>query len=214
MQPIKENDMPPTREHDDEQQLVLRLQAGEAAAYREAVRRYTPGMLAVARYYTDHSSAEDIVQECWTRVVSAIVGFEGRASLKTWLHRIVANQAKNSLRRSQREVQTDFSEALEPELANRFRSNGRWALPPQLSTHETAESLLENGALGDCLDKHLSQLPEAQRSALMLYEAHQRQSAEVCNILGVSASNLRVMLHRARQKIFLMVEHFQETGQC
>ena len=53
-----------------------------------------------------------------------------------------------------------------------------------------------------------------QRSALMLYEAHQHKSDDVCNILDVSASNLRVLLHRARQKIFLMVETFQETGEC
>lgn len=55
---------------------------------------------------------------------------------------------------------------------------------------------------------------ETQRSALMLYEAHQHKSDDVCNILDVSASNLRVLLHRARQKIFLMVETFQETGEC
>jgi len=134
--------------------------------------------------------------------------------LKTWLHRIVANRAKNHLRKTKREVNEDFSESLEPDLANRFRPNGRWATPPSLRFEEDAESLLENGALSDCLDHHLSALPEAQRSAVMLYEAHQHKSDDVCNILDVSASNLRVLLHRARQKIFLMVETFQETGEC
>ncbi|WP_228141613.1 RNA polymerase sigma factor [Marinobacter sp. X15-166B] len=80
--------------------------------------------------------------------------------------------------------------------------------------HDSAERLLENGALQDCLDKHLSALPENQRSALILYEAHQHKSNDVCNILAVSASNLRVLLHRGRQKILLMVEKFQETGEC
>ncbi|SFL96274.1 RNA polymerase sigma factor [Marinobacter zhejiangensis] len=194
--------------------LVHRMQSGDADAYRDAVRRYTPGMLAVARYYTDASNAEDIVQDCWATVVTAIHGFEGRANLKTWLHRIVANRAKNVLRARHREQTTDFSDMLDPDLANRFKPNGRWAIPPKLTTNESAEKLLENGALSDCLDKHLSRLPETQRSALVLYEAHQRQSEDVCNILDVSASNLRVMLHRARQKIFLMVEHFQESGEC
>lgn len=197
-----------------ETRLIDRLQAGDAGAFQEAVRIYTPGMLAVARYYTDHSSAEDIVQDCWLTVVDAIRDFEGRASLKTWLHRIVANKAKNLLRKQRREVTADFSEVLDPELDRRFKPNGRWAEPPRFTTLESAEALLENGALSDCLDKHLSHLPETQRSALMLYEAHQRRSEEVCNILDVSASNLRVLLHRARQKIFLMVEQFQETGEC
>ncbi|HBC35335.1 MAG TPA: RNA polymerase sigma factor [Marinobacter adhaerens] len=171
-------------------------------------------MLAVARFYLDHSSAEEAVQDCWVKVIDAIHGFEGRSGLKTWLHRVVANRCKNQLRSAKREVSSDFSEALEPALSDRFNAKGRWELPPKLQFHDSADTLMENGALSDCLDKHLSALPETQRSALMLYEAHQHKSDDVCNILDVSASNLRVLLHRARQKIFLMVENFQETGEC
>lgn len=202
-------DQPPA-----EQQLIQGLQAGDSSAYRTAVKQFTPGMLAVARYYLDRSSAEEVVQDCWVTVIEAIQTFEGRSGLKTWLHRIVANRCKNKLRTAHREVAADFGEPLDPDLAERFNASGRWASPPKLRFDETADALLENGALSDCLDKHLSALPENQRSALILYEAHQHKSDDVCNILGVSASNLRVMLHRARQRIFLMVETFQETGEC
>ncbi|WP_166255194.1 RNA polymerase sigma factor [Marinobacter salicampi] len=198
----------------DEATLIAGLKAGSESEYRQAVRLYSSGMLAVARFYLDNSSAEEVVQDCWVTVIDAIHKFEGRSGLKTWLHRIVANRAKNSLRRSKREVSTDFSDSLEPELAERFRPNGRWSVPPKLRIDESAEALMENDALGDCLDKHLSALPETQRSALILYEAHQHKSEDLCNILDVSPSNLRVLLHRARQKIFLMVENFQETGEC
>lgn len=199
---------------DNEAQLIEGMKAGDNQSFQEAVSAYTPGMLAVARFYLDYSSAEEVVQECWVKVIDAIRNFEGRSGLKTWLHRIVANRCKNRLRSANREVPTDFSESLEPELANRFNAKGRWDLPPKLQFHDSADTLMENGALSDCLDKHLSALPETQRSALMLYEAHQHKSDDVCNILDVSASNLRVLLHRARQKIFLMVETFQETGEC
>ncbi len=198
----------------EESQLIERLQRGDPAAYRAAVRAYTPAMLAVARFYLDRDSAEDVVQDSWVAVVGAIKKFERRSGLKTWLHRIVANRAKNQLRHSQREISTDFGDALEPALAARFARNGRWATPPPLTTIASAEALMENGALSDCLDKHLADLPEKQRSALMLYEAHRHKSDDVCNILDVSASNLRVLLHRARQRIFLMIETFQETGEC
>lgn len=197
-----------------ETSLIDDLKRGDPVAYRRAVRDFSPGMMAVARFYLDHSSAEEIVQDCWVTVVDSVQTFEGRSGLKTWLHRIVANRCKNRLRTANREVATDFSETLDPELANRFNSTGRWNLPPKLQFHESADTLMENGALKDCLDKHLTALPETQRSALMLYEAHQHKSDDVCNILDVSASNLRVLLHRARQKIFLMVETFQETGEC
>ena len=202
------------RQQTGEQDRVTRLQRGDAGAFHEAVRRYTPNMLAVARFYLNNANAEDVVQDSWVTVVEAIKQFEGRSGLKTWLHRIVANRAKNVLRNTRREVQTDFNDALDPSLANRFSSDGRWTIPPRMKSSESAEALMEKGALGDCLDKHLSQLPENQRSALMLYEAHQHKSEDVCNILGVSVSNLRVLLHRARQRIFLMVEKFQETGEC
>ncbi|MFO8142543.1 MAG: RNA polymerase sigma factor [Marinobacter sp.] len=199
---------------ESEASLIEDLKKGNSLAYRKAVREYSPAMLSVARFYLDHSSAEEIVQDCWVTVIDAIQKFEGRSGLKTWLHRIVANRCKNKLRSSNRDVTTDFSENLDPELAGRFNSTGRWDLPPKLKFHESADTLMEKGALSDCLNKHLSALPESQRSALMLYEAHQHKSEDVCNILDVSASNLRVLLHRARQKIFLMVETFQETGEC
>lgn len=198
----------------EEPDLIARLQQGDPAAFEEAVKRYTPNMLAVARYYLDNATAEDVVQDSWVAVVDAIKRFEGRSGLKTWLHRIVANRAKNHLRRAQREVQTDFNEPLEPALAARFKPDGHWAQPPALTTDESAQALLENGALSDCLDKHLSQLPENQRSALLLFEAHQHSSQDVCDILEVSAANLRVLVHRARQRIFLMVERFQQSGEC
>jgi RNA polymerase sigma-70 factor (ECF subfamily) len=199
---------------DTELSLIERLKNGDPLAYKKAVRDYSPGMLAVARYYLDHANADEVVQDCWVTVIGAIQKFEGRSGLKTWLHRVVANRCKNQLRASNREVTTDFSESLDPDLADRFKPSGRWKIPPKNRFHDSAEALMENEALSDCLHKHLSALPENQRSALMLYEAHQHKSEDVCNILDVSASNLRVLLHRARQKVFLMVETFQETGEC
>jgi len=206
--------MDTAQESDSEHPLIDRLKQKDPAAYRTAVRTYSPGMLAVARFYLDASTAEEVVQDCWITVIDAIEKFEGRSGLKTWLHRIVANRCKNKLRSVKREVSTDFQEQLDPDLADRFNASGRWQTPTKLRFDETADALLENGALSDCLDKHLTRLPETQRCALMLYEAHQHKSEDVCNILDVNASNLRVLLHRARQKIFLMVEHFQETGEC
>ncbi|MDX1635531.1 MAG: RNA polymerase sigma factor [Marinobacter sp.] len=206
--------MPASPLPESEDRLIQGLRQGDGDAYREAVRLYTPGMMAVARFYLNPANAEDVVQDCWVAVIDAIGKFEGRSGLKTWLHRIVANRAKNRLRNTRREVDTDFSEALDPDLDRRYGPNGRWLQPPTLRTDETADALIENDALKDCLDKHLSALPDSQRSALMLYETHHHKSEDVCNILDVSHSNLRVLIHRARQKIFLMVEEFQETGEC
>ncbi|MFP3440648.1 hypothetical protein R0K18_23185, partial [Pantoea sp. SIMBA_133] len=55
-----------------ETSLIDDLKRGDATAYHRAVREYSPGMLAVARFYLDHSSAEEIVQDCWVTVIDAI----------------------------------------------------------------------------------------------------------------------------------------------
>jgi len=205
---------PTTADRNAEAALVRRLQAGEGEAYREAVRRFSGRMLATARGFLDPVTAEDVVQETWVACIDAIGKFEGRASLSTWLCTIVANRARNRLRKSARETLTDFSEALEPAMEGRFRSDGHWRENPSALTGDTVESLLENEALQDCLDLHIERLPETLRSVLMLREMQQMDADDVCNILAISASNMRVALHRARQRIFTMIEGFRETGEC
>ena len=49
---------------------------------------------------------------------------------------------------------------------------------------------------------------------LLLRERQGLELQEICNLLGVSLSNVRVLLHRARLKVFATLEHYQETGQC
>lgn len=53
-----------------------------------------------------------------------------------------------------------------------------------------------------------------QRSVIALRDLQQMPVEDICNILQLSHSNLRVLLHRARRRIFAMVDHFMETGEC
>ena len=197
-----------------EDSLIAGLRAGDAQAYRDAVRRYSGVMLATARGMLDPAAAEDVVQDTWLAVVDAIHKFEGRSSLKTWLCTIVANRARNRLRKSSRETLTDITEWLEPDMADRFAGDGHWGQPTRAWGHNEIENLFEQHALQDCLDKHIERLPENQRSVLTLTDLKQLSAEDVCNILEMSASNVRVALHRARQRLFTMIEGFRETGEC
>ncbi|MFU8814361.1 MAG: RNA polymerase sigma factor [Pseudomonadales bacterium] len=196
--------------------LVDQLRRGDAAAYRRAVTTYTPAMIATARSFCDPSVAEDVVQETWVVVIDAIAGFEGRSSLKTWLCTITANRARDRLRRRKREVQIDVDGPLEPELLSRFDGSGRWALEPRGWDLDQSDPVqeLELAALQECLRKHLQLLPENHRAVLIMREQQQMSAEAVCNIVGLSETNMRVMLHRARQRMFAMIERFKETGQC
>ena len=60
----------------------------------------------------------------------------------------------------------------------------------------------------------IDQLPDLQAATLALRDLHGLPLADICNILDVSESNVRVLLHRARNKVFGCVEHFQQTGEC
>ena len=198
----------------DETELVGRLQKRESAAFHEAVQHYSGPMLATARSMLDPSTAEDVVQETWVAVVNAIDGFEGRSALKTWLCTITANRARNRLRKSNRETLTDFQAPLDPALESRFNEGGSWIQPTRPWGSESADELLSNEALKECLSKHIDALPETQRAVLMMRGIQGMEADEVCRILELSSANLRVSLHRARQKIFGMIENFRETGEC
>lgn len=193
--------------------LLAALRTGDRHAYREAMSRYGGAMLAAARGIAP-SHAEDAVQEAWVSCLGALEKFEGRASLKTWLVRITMNKAYNHLRRSGREISLDGLEAGQDPLANAFSDDGRWHTTYQRWDDDTPDALLEAHVLKECLDRHLDGLPSGQRMAITLNDIEGLSPTEICNTLAISPTNFRVLLHRARIRIFGMVSHYEETGEC
>ena len=172
-------------------------------------------MLAVARAIIGESLADEVVQEAWVSIYRSLAKFEGRSSLKTWILTITANEAKSRLRKENRMVSLDsMVEDSGGVMPDRFGENGRWSRPPVSWHEDTPEALLDNQQLMECIDKIMGQLPEQQRVALSLKEMKGISLDEICNILGISSSNVRVLLHRARHRLFERIDHFQETGQC
>jgi len=99
-------------------------------------------------------------------------------------------------------------------VRERFDKHGNWSQPISQWDAETPEALLSNDELMACIKMILMQLPEPQRAALSLKLFEDMPLDEMCNILGVSSSNIRVLVHRARHKLLEHVEHFQVTGKC
>lgn len=191
--------------------LLVRLRAGEQSAFLEMVRRYQGAMLATARAVAGAEQAEDVVQESWLAAVKALPGFEGRSSLKTWLITITLNAARNRLRKARRAADAGYHEF---DLQHRFRDGGHWQAPPSPWHDDSPQALLEQEVLRDCLERTLDGLPDHQREVLVLRERQQLALTDICNILALSDSNVRVLLHRARLRVFAVLEHFEETGTC
>lgn len=195
-----------------EGQLLEALRSGDEAVFLWLVGRYAPAMLRVARLYVpDRAAAEEVVQETWLGVLQGLRTFEERSSLRTWIFRILINRARTRGRREARSIPFSVlaaqaarsGPALEPWRfleADHPTEPRHWAVPPR-SWPRNPEEQLSSDELRDCLDRALAELPLAQRTVLTLRDVEGWTSAEVRNVLDLSETNQRVLLHRGRSKV-------------
>jgi RNA polymerase sigma-70 factor (ECF subfamily) len=187
----------------DEHDLLAALLAGDEDAFGLLVDRYYPAMLHVARgFVRTTSAAEKVVQETLLAVVEGLPRFEGRSSLKTWMFRILVNQAKTRGARQRRRVTFSYLRAdrgnlgnnsVPPERTPAFVATGSSTIDP------TAPVL--NQELGEAICAAVDQLPARQRTVLVLRDVQGWTSPEVCEVLGLSDAHQRILLHRARTRV-------------
>jgi RNA polymerase sigma-70 factor, ECF subfamily len=201
----------------EDDELVAALRRRDEAAFVALVDRYGPMMLRVAQNYVRTPSvAEEVVQETWCAVLTGIDRFEGRSRFKTWLFRILTNRA---MRRGQREarvlpfsslVRDDDEPAVSPDRflpADHAQWPDHWAAPPRDWRVIPEECLLGKETLGRVRDA-ISLLPERQRDVIVLRDVEGWEPDEVCDALGLSEGNQRVLLHRARSKVRQALERY------
>jgi RNA polymerase sigma-70 factor, ECF subfamily len=191
--------------HDDDVDLVRRLRAGDEAAFAALVRRYQAPLVRLASsFVSSREVAEEVVQETWLGVVRGIERFEGRSSIKTWLFRILVNQARTAGVREHRSIPVDLGdEAAVP--AVRFDRDGEWATPPAPWTDEV-DARLDAKVLAGRLKDMVPGLPAAQRQVFTLRDVEHMSADEVCDVLDLTEGNQRVLLHRARSRLRGMLE--------
>jgi len=206
-----------------DEQLVAALRDGDEGAFIALVGRYGPLMLRVASTYVRTPAvAEEVVQETWLAVLEGIGRFEGRSSLKTWLFRILANRAKTRGEREARCLpfscvaargEDDDGPAVEPDRflgADHPRWPGHWAAAPGDWATVPDVRLLSQETLAHVRDA-IAGLPERQQEVIVLRDVEGWSAEEVCNALGVSDVNQRVLLHRARSKVRAALERYLDA---
>lgn len=167
----------------------------------QMVRENIGWMLALAqRMLGDRSTAEDAVQDAFLSAYTKLDAFEGRSSLKTWLHRITVNAALMKLRSQKRLAEQPIDNLLPEFDTHECRIEAPWTYLASV------ETILANEQLIEIASDKLKQLPEIHRIVLQLRDIEGYSTAEVADLLGISLSNVKVTLHRARSALKRLLE--------
>jgi RNA polymerase sigma-70 factor (ECF subfamily) len=196
----------------DDEALVRALEAGEEQVFNDLVERWSGMMLRLALAHIDsHAIAEEVVQEAWLTVLRSLNRFEQRSSFRTWVLGIVVNCARSRARAERRLVplSSESGPVVDPARflpADHPRWPHHWGVEPaawrtpedELLARETRAVILEA----------IDALPPAQREVIVLRDLEEFPSSEVCNILGLTDTHQRVLLHRARSRVRQALERY------
>jgi RNA polymerase sigma-70 factor (ECF subfamily) len=183
--------------------LVARLRSGDETAFAALVDHLHARLLALAATFTaSRALAEDIVQETWLAVIRGLHGFEGRSSLSTWIFSILVRRARSMAVREARRAapvrpagDADAGEEWEP---GRGRV-GLWDQKPvPWALEDPAAIQQSHEALEVVLARDVEDVP----------------ARDVCNILDLSETNLRVLLHRGRARVRRALDRYVREGEA
>jgi RNA polymerase sigma-70 factor (ECF subfamily) len=201
----------------DDRDLVTALRAGDEQAYVALIDGWSGSMLRMARLHVPTDSvAEEVVQETWLAVLTGLDRFRGDSSLRTWVYRILLNQAKTRGIRERRTVPfaslSDDDDGLGdgPTVdPSRFQSAsdahpGGWRRFPD----EWPEQSYLSNELREVVSQALEQVPPRQRVVVALRDLDGHTAEEVSELLAISAGNQRVLLHRGRAVVRAHLERY------
>jgi RNA polymerase sigma-70 factor (ECF subfamily) len=202
------------RRRDDDTLAALRR--GDEGVFAELVESWSGVMLAVALSRVESRAvAAEVVQEAWLTVLRDLDRFEGRSALRTWVLGIVVNLARSRARAERRSLPLPVESPGPVVDPTRFRPSDaaswpdHWALGP-VRWAVPEDDLLAGETRRVILDA-VAELPSAQREVLALRDLGGLTATETCNVLGLTDTNQRVLLHRARSRVRLAIERYLDA---
>lgn len=179
---------------DEDYEIVLRVQAGDKAAFNLLVEKYHRRVSRLlVRLLKNQEDIEDVVQETFIKAYRAIGNFRGESAFYTWIYRIAINTAKNLLLTQKRKP----SQALEyeNEEGETFEDNSA------LSNIDTPESLYLTRQVAETVNKAMMALPSDLRDAIVMREIDGLSYEEIAEAMGCPIGTVRSRIFRAREAI-------------
>jgi len=187
--------------------LMLRVQRGDRAAFADLVGKYKqPVMNFVYRSLRDEIEAEDVAQNVFLQVYKSRRRYKQTAKFSTWLFTIARNLCLNELRRRSRHPAESIEEtqAEQEDQPQRQYEDKSQPAPP--------EELLQ-GELARKIEEALAELPENQRTAILLCRQDELSYEEIADILDCSLSATKSLIHRGRETLKEKLKRYLKTGE-
>ncbi|HXP58876.1 MAG TPA: sigma-70 family RNA polymerase sigma factor [Dongiaceae bacterium] len=186
--------------------LMLRVKQGDGAAFAELVDRYKQPILnLVYRMLHDATEAEDLAQNVFVQVFRSAHRYEVSAKFSTWLFTIARNLALNELRRRSRHP-SESMDATRPDQDDQplqqFEDK-KTVSPPERLLH---------GELEEKIERALAELPENQRTAILLCRQDELSYEEIAKVLGCSLSATKSLIHRGRETLKYKLKPYLRAG--
>ncbi len=173
--------------------LIMRCTAGDEVACAELVSLHERMVFGLSMHLLgDRDEALDLSQEVFLRVFRTLPSFRGQSALRTWIYRIVINQARNRQRFWKRRHRSE-----QVSLDDHMRQFGDVAAEHQV----LPDRLLANKEAASKIWHALDRLPFDQRTALILREVDGLRYEEIAFSLGIAVGTVKSRLTRARQAL-------------
>jgi RNA polymerase sigma-70 factor (ECF subfamily) len=165
---------------------------------RKQMLRFTVAQLS------DSHLADDVVQEALMGALKGTQSFRGQAAIKTWVFAILKNKIADALRQKHRHEQARVllqeDEELE-DFSDAFKPNGHWQSEARPASWGNPQDSLDQAQFWTVFEYCLDHLPNQQGRAFMMREFVELSTQEICQELGITLTNLNVLLHRARMRL-------------
>jgi len=185
---------------------MLRVKRGDRAAFAELVEKYKqPVMNFIYRTLRDEAEAEDLAQNVFLQIYKSRRRYRQTAKFSTWLFTIARNLCLNELRRRSRHPAESLEETHgehEDQPLRQFEDK----------LHIAAPEKLLHGELAQKIEEALAELPENQRSAILLCRQDELSYDEISEILGCSLSATKSLIHRGRETLKEKLKPYLKTG--